>query len=71
MSQEIKQIYRAAGFAPPDGKGIHTKLFHECVVGVKKDIKAGKIKKGTNPYAVCMAQLGAKKAVKKAHRKNV
>ena len=70
MSAKIKGYYRKAGFKPPDGKGIHTEAFHRCVVGVKKDIRAGKTKKGTNPYAVCMPSLGAGGAVKKGHRRN-
>ena len=63
MSQKIKEMYKKAGIAPPDGKGIHTEDFHSCVIQVKK--------KGNvdNPYAVCMASLGRNKAVKKSHRR--
>ena len=47
MSKGIKAIYQAAGQTPPDGKGIHTKKFHSCVVKVTSDIKAG-ILRGLN-----------------------
>jgi uncharacterized OsmC-like protein len=67
VSKNIKKLYRDAGLKPPDGKGIHTAAFHRCVVQLKKKMRAGKSKK-VNPYAVCMASLGAAKAVKKGHR---
>lgn len=79
MSEDIKQMYKKAGMEPPDGKGIHTKKFHRCVTSVAKDAKKNgkKIVTGdaegedeVNPYAVCMAQLGKKKAVKKSHRES-
>jgi len=56
-------MYHRANLSPPDGKGIHTKKFHEMVIGIKKSDSA------YNPYAVAMAKLGKKKAVKKAHRR--
>ena len=56
-------MYRKAGMKPPNGKGIHTAKFHRCVTKVGKK---GGVK---NPHAVCMASLGAKKAVRKGHRK--
>lgn len=61
MTKEIKDLYRKAGLKSPDGKGIHTKKFHECVVDLKKKGSA------KNPYAVCMASIGAKGAVKPSH----
>ena len=70
MSEKIKSLYRRAGLTPPDGKGLHTEIFHRCVVDVKKKIRAGKMKKGSNPYSICMAQLGADRAVKRGHRRN-
>ena len=63
MSKDIREIYRKRGVTPPDGKGIHTPAFHKIVAGIKAGGKAD----GVNPYAVAMAQLGKKKAVKKSH----
>jgi hypothetical protein len=63
VSKKIKAMYRKAGMKPPKGKGIHTEKFHRCVT------KVGKRGGVTNPYAVCMASLGKKKAVKKSHRR--
>ena len=63
MSKGIREMYHRANLSPPDGKGIHTKKFHEMVIGIKKSDSA------YNPYAVAMAKLGKKKAVKKAHRR--
>ena len=70
MTERINKLYTDAGLKPPDGKGIHKYIFHKCVVDVSKDIRAGKMKAGTNAYAICMAQLGRNKAVKKAHRRD-
>lgn len=66
----IKKLYRDAGFTAPKGKGIHTDKFHRCVVDVMKKIKAGKMKAGSDPHAICMASLGADGAVKAEHRKS-
>lgn len=63
MSIAIKAKYRKAGLKPPKGKGIHTAVFHRCVIKVTK--KGGV----RSPHAVCMARLGRSRAVKKAHRR--
>lgn len=63
MSKKIKAMYRKAGVKAPDGKGIHTEKFHRCVIKVTKSGSA------VNPHAVCMAELGKEKAVKKSHRR--
>lgn len=63
-TKDIKAMYTRAGMDPPHpGKGIHTKKFHKCVTSVGDE-------KGKNPYAICMASLGADKAVKASHRKD-
>lgn len=67
-SEEIKKMYRDAGLKPPDGKGIHTKKFHSCVI--QNTLDAKKTGKKVNPHAICMASLGKEKAVKKAHQKS-
>jgi len=64
MSKKIREMYRKAGLKPPDGKGIHTERFHECVIALTKALNPV-----DNPYAVCMAKLGRDKSVKKSHRK--
>ena len=70
---DIHAMYKAAGLPAPDGKGIHTKAFHELAI----DIAKGYVKKGDTgkkaldkAYPTAMKQLGKKKAVKKAHRSN-
>lgn len=70
MSKEIKDLYRkalskgASNIAVPKGrKGIHTKKFHRAVTSIAKSGSA------VNPYAVAMARLGKRKAVKKKHRR--
>lgn len=65
MSARIKAMYHKAGMKAPDGKGIHTRAFHECVISVTKGGGA------KNPHAVCMAQLGPAKAVHKEHRRGI
>jgi len=72
-TKEIKKMYQDAGLPAPDGKGIHTKAFHELAIKIAKDY----VKKGDSPkealskaYPIAMKQLGKEKAVKKAHRKN-
>lgn len=69
MTKEIKALYAKAGLSPPDGKGIHTKIFHECVVAIKKKIKSGEMSSDANAYAICMDSLGKTKAVKKSHQR--
>ena len=62
MSQDIKAMYRRAGVKPPDGKGIHTKRAHSCVVNyLKKGISKDEA------WKRCMGGLGRNKAVKKSH----
>jgi len=63
MSREIKSLYRREGLKPPDGKGIHTKVAHQCVVNY--------LKKGFSKdeaWKRCMGGIGREKAVKKAHQ---
>jgi len=71
-TKEIKQMYKKAGLPAPDGKGVHTKQFHELAIEIAK----GYVEKGDSPkealakaYPTAMKQLGKGKAVKKAHRK--
>lgn len=70
MSREIKDLYRRAiargarGISVPKGrKGIHTKKFHRTVTAVAESGGA------VNPYAVAMARLGKRKAIRKGHRR--
>ena len=65
MSQAIKKLYREKGITPPDGKGIHTKNFHEIATSVKRDNPSYPMSRA---YAIAMGRLGAEKAVKKSHR---
>ncbi len=71
-TEDIKKMYRDAGLPAPDGKGIHTKAFHELAIKIAKGYKDGgdsgeeALKKA---YPTAMKQLGKEKAVKKAHRK--
>lgn len=65
MGKEIKKLYRDAGLTPPDGKGIHTKRAHACVIfylkkGFSKD----------EAWKRCMGGIGADLAVKKSHRRS-
>jgi len=62
-SRNIMKLYTDKGIKPPEGKGIHTKKFHEMATammenGVPKDIA----------YATAMKKLGRNKSVKKPHR---
>ena len=66
MTKAIKKLYKGAGLKSPKGKGIHTVKFHKCVVSCK--VRKKKTKKPRSCHAVCMASLGKKKAVRKAHR---
>jgi len=68
MSKAIRTMYKKRGVKPPDGKGIHTKKFHSCVSKCAQR-QGGKTKGKVNCYAVCMANLGVRKAVKKGHRR--
>jgi len=70
---DIKAMYKAAKLPAPDGKGIHTKAFHELAINVAK----GYVEGGDTPqealdkaYPTAMKQLGKEKAVKKAHQKS-
>lgn len=72
-SADIKKMYKDAGLPAPDGKGIHTKAFHELAIKIAKGYTA----KGDSgqealdkAYPTAMKQLGKEKAVKKAHRKS-
>jgi len=69
----IKAMYKAAKLPAPDGKGIHTKAFHELAIKIAK----GYVKGGDTPqkaldkaYPTAMKQLGKEKAVKKPHQKS-
>ena len=69
----IKSMYKSAGLPAPDGKGIHTKAFHELAIKVAK----GYVEGGDSPqealdkaYPTAMEQLGKEKAVKKPHQKS-
>ena len=62
-TEAIKSLYRNAGFTPPKGKGIHTKIAHQCVVSyLKKGLKKDEA------WKRCMGGIG-KYAIKKAHRR--
>lgn len=65
MSKAIKAEYKKAGIAAPDGKGIHTLRAHKCVISY---LKKGLAK--DEAWQRCMGGLGAKLAVKKAHRRS-
>ena len=62
MSEEIRKLYHKAWVSPPDGKGIHTKAFHECATNY---MKKGLSKE--EAYKRCMGGLGRDEAVKKSH----
>ena len=69
---DIKAMYKAADLPAPDGKGIHTKAFHELVINVAKGyVKSGDTSKEAldKAYPTAMKQLGKEKAVKKPHQK--
>lgn len=64
MSKTIRKAYKKAGLKSPDGKGIHTLRVHKCVIAY--------LKKGfgkNEAWKRCMGGMGAKYAVKKAHRR--
>lgn len=62
--KEIKDLYRSKRIAPPKGKGIHTKKFHEIASAI---IASGAPKNVA--YATAMKYLGRDKAVNPSHRK--
>jgi len=64
MSAVIKKLYTKAGIKPPDGKGIHTKKFHEMAVAIKRENPQYSM---SRCYSIAMGQLGRNKAVKKSH----
>jgi len=62
MGEEIKKLYRKKGLTPPKGKGIHTKLFHKCVVSyLTKGMSYREAAKR------CMGGIGRNLAVNKSH----
>jgi hypothetical protein len=65
MSETIKRMYRKAGIAAPDGKGIHTAMAHKAVISY--------IKKGLSKDEAWKRVIGGmgKYAIKKAHRRTV
>lgn len=65
MSREIRELYKKKGVTPPDGKGIHTKKFHDIATSIKQDNPSYSM---SRCYAIAMGQLGSAKAVKKSHR---
>lgn len=70
-TEDIHTMYKAAGLPAPDGKGIHTKAFHELAIEVAKGyVKAGDTGEEAleKAYPTAMKQLGKEKAVKKAHQ---
>jgi hypothetical protein len=72
-TKAIDDIYKKAGFTPPDGKGIHTVAFHKLAVDVAKGYKDKGESEGealNKGYATAMDQLGKEKAVKSGHRKS-
>jgi len=68
MSKAIRELYRKKGIKPPDGKGIHTKKFHDIATSVKRDNSDYSM---SRCYAIAMERLGRNKAVKKSHRSSL
>ena len=66
-SKTILNEYTKRGIKPPNGKGIHTRKFHEISAAVMKD---GNVKDRAHAHAIAMAKLGSKKGVKKEHQKD-
>ena len=64
MSKKIREMYKKAGVPAPDGKGIHTKKFHELAINVKKGNPEYTMDQA---YATAMKILGRDKSVKKSH----
>ena len=72
-SGNIKSLYTKKGLTPPDGKGIHTKKFHEVATSVAQGYKEkGDTEKEAKEkgYATAMKMLGKEGAVKKSHRRD-
>lgn len=65
MSEAIRKLYRKKGVKPPDGKGIHTKKFHDIATSIKRDNPSYPM---SRCYTIAMGKLGRNKAVKKSHR---
>lgn len=72
LGHEVKEYskvslgeYKKRGLKPPNGKGIHTRKFHEVSAAV---MKKGNVKDRSHAHAIAMKQLGKKKAVKKSHQ---
>ena len=65
MGKKIKQKYRNAGIAPPEGKGIHTEKFHEMAIAIKKENPSYSMDRC---YAIAMSRLGRNKSVNPSHR---
>ena len=57
-------MYSNARIKAPDGKGIHTKKFHEMAVAVKRNNPGYSMSRA---YSIAMGKLGRNKAVKKSH----
>jgi len=66
---KIIQLYKSAGLTPPKGKGVHTMKFHRCVTECATK-QGGVIEGKVNCHAVCMASIGKKEAVHKAHQRD-
>ena len=64
MSATIRKLYRQADVKAPDGKGLHTKKFHEIAVAIKRDNPNLSM---SSCYAIAMKKLGRNKAVKQSH----
>ena len=58
----IRAVYKKAGLKAPDGKGIHTKKFHEMAVAIKRDNPSYSM---SRCYSIGMGKLGRNKAVNK------
>lgn len=66
MSKAIKKIYKKKGVKAPNGKGIHTKKFHDVATSIKRDNPSYSMDRC---YKIAMGKLGKTKAVKKSHRR--
>lgn len=69
MGKLIKQLYKDKGVSDktPKGRGIHSLKFHQCVSSVLRDNKGYSYSRAAS---ICMAQLGADKAVNPSHRRS-
>ena len=61
MGKQIREVYRKAKVKAPNGKGIHTKKFHEVAVAVKKKNRGWSMSRA---YATAMKTLGRDRSVK-------